>query len=269
MIAAATPYRNCYVAFLDVLGFKELVEGSTHDHLHRLYSNAFVSNAAMSVSNGAFKVVEGETGQIAIPDFAKAKVSCLVVSDSVLLYSSDDSMTSFIDICAAVGKLMVSGFFTGLPMRGGISLGPISIFGGEVPGVEFGIHGLVGLPLVRAYGEEAAYEWAGCTIEPLCIDHYRQQSEQFRTQVPDLATIEVLSARGMLTQYAAPLKKGTTVERWVIDWPNHNKSTVSTDTVRKAFGMHGKPIDAPSVQQKIANTLAFLEFSRVARDAQG
>lgn len=269
MNAATAPYRTCYVAFLDILGFKELVEGSTHDHLHRLYSNAFVSNAAMAVSNGAFKVVEGETAQVAIPDFSKAKVSCLVVSDSVLLYTTDDSMTSFIDICAAVGKLMVSSFYTGLPMRGGISLGPISVFGGGVPGVEFGIHGLVGLPLVRAYGEESAYEWAGCTIEPRCIDHYIQQTNLFRTQVPDLATIEYLSVSGMLVQYAAPLKTGTTVERWVIDWPNHNKSAVSNDAVRKAFGMHEKPTDAPSVQQKIANTLAFLEFSRVARHAQG
>lgn len=258
----AAPYRKCYVAFMDILGFKQLVERTTHENLHRLYSDIFIANAAMAVSNGAYKVVEEFSAKYAIPDLSKAKVSCMVVSDSVLLHTTDDSMTSFIDICSVVGKLMVSGIYTGLPMRGAISLGTLSVFNQVAEGSEFGIHGLVGLPLVRAYEEESTYEWAGCVIEQQCINHYIEKSNQFRSKVPTLATMEQLLTAGILVEYAAPLKGEKEVDRYAINWPRHNMSDISSETVRKSFSMHGKSVEPESVQRKISNTLRFLKYSQ-------
>lgn len=263
------PYqsRKCFVAFLDVLGFKELVEGSAHEKLLKLYGNAFVSNAAMAVSRGQFKVIDQGTGQVAVPDFSGAKVSCAVISDSVVLYSEDDGMTSFIDICSAVGKLLVSGFYTGLPMRGGIALGDVGVFDGRATGVNFTIHSLVGLALVRAYQEESAHDWAGCSIDDKCIAHYSERVNAFSSAVPDIATLDLLESHGIIAQYSAPRKDGSTPKKWVVDWPRHNRNPVSSATVEKSFGLHGKSTTDTSTQRKIRNTLAYLQFSHARQVA--
>jgi hypothetical protein len=259
--------RQCFFAFLDVLGFKELVGGSAHEKLLKLYGNAFVGNAAMAVSSGKFKVIDQETGQkVAVPDFSEARVSCAVISDSVLLYSADCGMRSFIDICAAVGRLLVSGFSTGLPMRGGIALGDLGVFDGRAMDANFTIHSLVGLALVRAYQEESAHEWAGCTIQDECIEHYSSLVRRFSSAAPDLATLDLMESQGMIAQYKAPRKDGAGSKKWVVDWPRHNRSPVSSEMVEKAFGMHGKSTADVSIRRKVQNTLDYLEFSH---DKQG
>lgn len=264
------PYqtRHCFVAFLDVLGFKELVESSAHEKLLKLYGNAFIANAAMAVSSGKFKVIDQDSGKVAVPDFSTARVSCAVISDSVLLYSANAGMTSFIDICAAVGKLLVSGFATGLPMRGGIALGDLGVFDGRAAGVDFAIHSLVGLALVRAYQEESAHDWAGCTIEEGCIDHYSNLVQQHSAAVPDLATLGLLESQGMIAQYEAPRKKGAASRKWVVDWPRHNRTPVSEEMVEKSFVLHGKSTIDVGVQRKIQNTVAYLKFSLARQGVQ-
>jgi hypothetical protein len=43
-----------FVAFMDVLGFKDVVENCTYEKLQRVYQNAFVTNTTYSLSNSAY-----------------------------------------------------------------------------------------------------------------------------------------------------------------------------------------------------------------------
>src|ERR1051326_4827629 len=107
-----------YVAFMDVLGFKDIVENSTHEKLERVYQNAFITNATYSLSNGKVTPFKTDQGEYVTPDLSNPLTSCLIVSDSVILWTESASMQSFVNIFSAVGKILVSGFYTGLPMRG-------------------------------------------------------------------------------------------------------------------------------------------------------
>lgn len=251
-----------FVAFLDVLGFGDMVENLDHERLHRIYVNLLVSNAAHSAAQGKFKVIDTVEGQRAIADFSETRLRALVVSDSVMLHSPDDSMKSFIDICAAVGKLLVSGFYSGLPMRGGIAHGPVSDFAGGSPSGEFAVHGLLGLPLVRAYQAEKDFAWAGCVVDDACVRRYEQEVLQLTPTTPDIATLDHLVSAGLLLLYPAPMKSGDSPLRWVINWPRQNRGGVTDDAVLSAFSKHGKSIALDAVQRIVDNTMAFVARSR-------
>jgi hypothetical protein len=115
-----------FVAFMDVLGFKDMVENCTHEKLERVYKNAFVTNTTYSLAKGKVVPVHTEAGDFVTPDLSNPLTSCLIVSDSVILWTNDASMLSFINIVSTVGKILASGIYTGRPMRGGIALGEFS-----------------------------------------------------------------------------------------------------------------------------------------------
>ena len=256
---------NCFVAFLDILGFKEMVERNEFDKLMRIYENFFLSNAALAAAGGTIKLIETDKGQRATADLTKATVECLIVSDSVLLWTSDNKMTSFIELCIVVAKLIFAGIRTGLPIRGAMTTGTLGVFNASLPAASsFGIHSVVGKPLVHAYREERSYEWVGCVIDDACLSVYSDQFAQLIDTHLDLASIEFLSESGLIARYVAPHKAGAK-ETWVVDWPRLNGTSVTAAHVGECFGMHEKPTDDDLVKLKLANTISFIEFSEARK----
>jgi len=120
--------ENTIVAFLDILGFKDLVNNNGHDKLIRVYQNLLLPIVQHSSTFGKYKVIKKEDGQsLAVADSSKAVISSLVISDSIVLWTPIASMKSFIDIAIVVRNLLVSGMYSGLPLRGAISIGPLSM----------------------------------------------------------------------------------------------------------------------------------------------
>lgn len=93
-----------FVAFMGVLGFKEMVENSTREKLVRVYNNAFISNATFALSNGKFITVNSHDGQYVTADLSQPLSSCLIVSDSVMFWTEDTSITSFVNIWRRLEK---------------------------------------------------------------------------------------------------------------------------------------------------------------------
>lgn len=260
--------NHCYVAFLDILGFKQLVQSARHEDLHKLYSNLFVTNAAMAVTNGAYKVVDSiASQQIALPDFANAKIDCMVISDSVLMYTKDDSIQSLLDLSVSAGKLTMMGFYTGLPMRGTIARGPLSAFKRQESDAEFAVYGLVGLALVKAYSNESTYDWAGCVVDSECIERYEQLHGIAQSQGAQAPTISDVVDHGILIKYHTPTKDLPPSEQWVINWPRFNRSPINPQVIQRSFEQHGKSAQHESVQCKLRNTLDFLAYSNSQRQA--
>ena len=252
-----------YVAFLDVLGFKDMVENSCHTKLYNVYKNLFISNAEMALSNGKYKVVEGQDGEVAVADLSEIQVQCLVVSDSVILWANDASMKSFIDICVTAGRLVLAGVYTGLPMRGAISMGELSSISASAgQGNALNVQTVFGLGLVQAYREERRHEWAGIVVEDHCIENYQQQSKAAALE-SEVADLEYLTKVGLLRCYDVPLKNETLESRWTVNWPKLNRGGVTERAVRESFGRHNKATQDSSVQRKIANTLAYVQESPV------
>lgn len=253
-----------YVAFLDVLGFEPMVERCEFEKVMQIYENALVFAAQVGASHGKVMTVETPEGRKSGPDLSRTNVQCLIISDSVLFLTPNISMQSFVEICAAVSHMLVAGVVTGVPMRGHIACGELAVMDSRCS-ASFSIHSLVGRPLVRAYREEKLYQWSGCTIADECVAEYEKRHAEYIEHHPnssweDCLSIEDIARLGLIVRFATP-RKGGSLEQWVINWPQRMGS-LSLDTVRKAFAKHSKPVDCDSVREKIANTIAFVEFSK-------
>ena len=250
-----------YVAFLDVLGFKNMVEKSPHEKLERVYQNAFILNATSSLANGKVIPVKTDQGEYVTPDLSDPLTSCLIVSDSVILWTENVSMRSFVNIFSAVGKILVSGFYTGLPMRGGIAIGDLSNLSlNPAAHDKVLIQSVFGKALTKAYTIESDQQWAGCAISEECIDQYNREASRLIGTVENLATIEHIISQRILLRYPVPKKNGTREDMWVVNWPRFNRDLPTNQTVVDAFAMHNKDASHPAVQTKLKNTLAFLNY---------
>src|SRR5580704_4957903 len=109
--ARADGQPDRFVAFLDVLGFSDLVRQVKHDQLMRIHENLLVPISQASLTRGKHRVVPvAGGGQIAVPDLSNAVANLLIVSDSIVVYSNADGMKDFIDVLAVMRNLLLSGF---------------------------------------------------------------------------------------------------------------------------------------------------------------
>lgn len=197
---------NVYVAFLDVLGFKDLVDNNSHDSLVKKYQ-ALLTGTEISLSNGAYRLLTTEGKQVAIADHEKVTVNSIVVSDSIVLWTNNASRKSFIDIVVAVKNLLVHAIYTGLPLRGGIAIGPLSRISYKL-GSPFDntVQAIVGKGLVDACRIEEEQQWSGCVVSQDAIDEYSRNFEFDSQTSNDLPDIGYLMNVGLLTEYDVPDK---------------------------------------------------------------
>ena len=249
---------DVYVSFLDVLGFKDLVYNNSHESLVGKYQNLFALNAELSLSNGAFTVIEQHGNRVAVADRTKINVNSLVISDSIILWTNNASMKSFIDVVVATRNLLIQGIFVGLPLRGGIALGPLSRLSYKLDArTDNAIETFIGRGLVDACQTESSQQWSGCVIGATALARYEEQYHEHSATQDNLASVDHLVQSGLIVEYAVPMQGGRETHT-VINWPRGNQSPPTEDTVRKSFGMHNKTVAHPSVTLKIENTVQFL-----------
>ncbi|MEA3638308.1 MAG: hypothetical protein VBE63_00005 [Lamprobacter sp.] len=253
--------QDRYVAFCDILGFSSLVRANQHLKLVRIYQRAFTQSAELSLSFGATRQVVDQNDQgVAVADFNQARVHSLLVSDTVLLWTDNDSMKSFVDLVATTRNLLVSCLFAGLPLRGAIAHGPFSSFQSALGGVQSnGMLTFLGRGLVDAHALEKQQAWSGAVVAKECVGHYQALTQSYAGQIPDLADIEYLVAQRLLAEYPVPMKAGSSCAHLALNWPYANRWRPTAELVRNAFAQHGKAVGAPAVQCKIEQTIKFLQ----------
>src|SRR5437016_1733681 len=115
----AASEQNAFIAFLDILGFSELVERNDHTSLRKKY-DLFLGVVQLDLAGGKFKTEQRDGETVVVGDLTHAKVHALLVSDTLLLWTDKLSMTAFLHIVIVARSLLVSGLFTGFPLRGAI-----------------------------------------------------------------------------------------------------------------------------------------------------
>jgi len=128
-----TQYR--FVAFFDILGFKELVDNHPHDEvLQKLYSlKASLSDLADASKNPAFKETQMDDDQTRSVTF----------SDSIIVFSKADTPYDAIKIVYDAYAIQRWAIDSGLPIKGAIAYGEIS--------VDFEASIFFGKPIIQAY----------------------------------------------------------------------------------------------------------------------
>jgi hypothetical protein len=271
------------VAFLDVLGFSQLVERVSQDQLVALYQELMAAankHTALAVYPDDQRKWEEE------PVFREDEVShvayvhMVIASDSIVVFSYSDQPFEAGRVVTAVNELLIAGFGLGLPLRGAITVGELDIVHADdvvapgtrlVPSV-----GLVGAALVTAVRMEGLFEWSGAVIDQTLVD-WLQGDVQMQFEDGDwtawdmLTQVDVTSARvprkdlgqgaparrrrRFLRRRARPSYE----ERWVVSWPTRAFLTgkLTENDIREAFESYGRDASANSVQAKRRNTLEF------------
>jgi hypothetical protein len=214
--------QSVFVAFLDIMGYKQIVKNNTHEELKDIY---FYDVSTFTAYNYLPQKVLRSGGKYKLLDEAKRiNVKSLMVSDSVIVWTPDDSMQSFHDILFKVNYMLVESVLKGFPMRAGICVGPISLF------VEDDVNTytqliLLGKPIVDAYEISDKQNWIGCVIDKKCIEKYKEYEIQYSGD--NLVNLDYLINNKILLKYKVPKKTGSIEEEYVPNWTLYPGSLLS------------------------------------------
>jgi len=245
-----------YIAFLDILGFKDLIENNKLDDIEKLYDTLQKSVLySFAISNPEHKLIN--KGKVDLPSIKETNLNSLVISDSIIIWTDDDSQGSFFELILAVKYFMYFSMQSGFPLRGGISSGELVVKNGRhEKSPKFNSYTtLLGLSLTRAYILESKSEWSGCIIDEKCVEHFTNKLKSYDSNT---ANLEFFEEMDIIRSYKVPMKSGPIKKYYTINWTHFNGPRLTASQVRRAFRTHNKSISDWSVENKIANTLKFL-----------
>lgn len=231
-------FKKPYVAFLDVLGFRSLVQNNSHEHLVDLYK--LLMNFQIAFHQ---KYYNYET------------VKIVAISDSIILWTEDGSEKTLIKLIETVKFLLLHSIDIGIPLRGSIARENITAI------QENGNISLVGLGLVKAYENEGIQNWSGCMIETQIIKSF----ENYHKTVLNNKTSFVQSLNSIVAETDIPIKikkEEKTIKGYVVNWADNTE--LSEEDLRNSFSKFNKRLNESddiktSNEKKILNTLKFLE----------
>ncbi len=213
---------NRFVAFFDILGFKSIVEKYPAQEVVDKIKNLLIPSLNQSVNS------------VWIAD----KVKYISVSDSIILYTVDDSEVSCMNMFIACNKIMKEAFDIGFPLRGAISYGEFVVDDNVFVG--------------KAYNDAVEYEkvqkWSGCVVTPSCLNikhQYHLTPNPF-----DVYT----------TEYDCPIgkqkQKMNVMSMWV-QWHEQGKPCVDDYFPEVDLNMDKSQLS--DISYKIENTREFYE----------
>jgi hypothetical protein len=248
---------DCYVAFLDILGFKRISDVHSSEHLKLLYEK-FYGIIEHGLSNGRYVLSQDDDKEYIRPDSRQATVNSLLISDSVLLWTNDGLAESFANIVEGVRSLLAFSIIGRIPLRGAISIAPRKLLLEQWPRENDGFKDSL---FAKAFDDAAKAEkdqqWCGCEITEAAIECYRKNCGQ--------APLE----KTHILFYPIPREEGQS-DGFVVDWVNHQQAGINVQNVTNAFAPPINPNatewekfksdEWPRVAIKLTNTIKFVEY---------
>lgn len=220
-----------YVALFDILGFKTIVGNNLLDRVVQIFGEFLKDAEGYQI----FATVLGpESRQL---------ISFKVFSDTIFVYSHDDSIEAFQRLVKFCQFLVGNSFNKGLLLRGAITKGEV-VIRDDI---------FIGKPIVRAYQMEQEQDWVGCWIDDVCVS---DEKPKYRSLIWDYAFI----------QYDIPLKSGVVEQHWALNWvwavalPTKKKE-IDSEINRRFTILSQQTGMTWDVKRKIANTKMFIEYA--------
>lgn len=225
--------KECFVALLDILGFRDLVKNNDLEKVAQTYQKArsdFESN--IQHINALLQ---------------NDSVSFRIFSDTFLIYTSEVSDESFLALLAALDFLFIAANENNLPIRGATAVGELIVSNG----IE------IGIPIVEAYENEQKQDWIGCWITPSCIDRISDKESHLNEK--------------SIVEYEIPLKDGKILKNYAFNWvksiPNiirsrlrQNIDVFKPDEVKKEIKFFRNKSTINAVKRKHENTEKFVDY---------
>jgi hypothetical protein len=244
-----------FIAFFDILGFKEIVNNNDLTELKRLFEH-LLRDTQTAVSGETYVQMNAST---IVPDLKNQKVNCLHISDSIVFWTNSNTEEDFKEIVSVCHSFYWRSLQTTFPLRGCLTYGEIDFNPDtikNVGGVNFYNYSLIGRGLVDAYQKAEAIEYAGCLLDKLAI---KKVSDKL---------INDLIYEQKICMYKVPFKTGNNYEH--VFRPikgNHNDVSFrnTANGIKRLFTYASKTdIDKmpESVKNKLNNTIDFISYFR-------
>lgn len=213
--------RRRFVAFFDIMGFKKRVYKDHDDLVDRM---GYLQQIIGAIEGVATKEIEKRNksiteqvgknlDEIVIRSYARA----VIFSDSILVYTEDDSLSSMYHIFSISGAIAGRAYESDLPLKGAISLGKFT--------ANFEKSLYIGKPLIEAYLLQEDLLYFGVIL------HNKVENYLVMNDLQDRLKNEKW---GILRKYDNPFKNGVANHQTVI-WPT----------------IYGKLIDTPITPDKL------------------
>lgn len=256
--------RNCFLAMFDIIGFKALRNEIGTAGLFQKYKRGIQPMIEHSAS-GKGKAVEVRGKKLYVPDFSNISVKYKIISDSTILYTDDDSFSSFISIIHSSFMLLQSGFSGAkAPYRGAIAHGDLI----DDPS---GLY--IGSAVENAYIGESSQVWSGCMLTKSCAEFAESNDhiEDFKSVIIAHAAgikdkteqEKVLQSAARITMYNVPMQRNPKEgpieyykeSHYVLDWTIRMYENASNKAFKNSENRHAQLI------QK--NTIEFEKWARI------
>lgn len=226
---------NRYVAFIDILGFKQMVNNSK-DNITRLgneMSDIYLRSIWSALTGDGATV---PTEQDLKNCFEKTGIGVYQFSDSVIFYTKGDSNQDLEKMIRCLNLLFAQALNRGYPLRGGLSYGNLFVNDPII----------VGDGLVKAAELEKIQAWSGMIIDSDCFkDNWKEQ----------------MMSNKLIDFENVPLKNlcGIDYEKHeVLNWPNFIGQRVSSASeVIKYFLQNIGPPKSTADKIKLKETIRF------------
>ncbi len=135
---------NRFVCFFDIMGFKDMVMRNTHNEIYELLIELSKHRATLENAKGLPEQYDSDS------------LKTVSFSDSIVIFSKNDSLECFEIMTNAVSWLFSKAIEQGIPMKGAIALGEMS--------VNISRQIFFGQPLIDAYLLEEDVGYYGIVI---------------------------------------------------------------------------------------------------------
>lgn len=244
-----------FIAFFDVLGFKEIINNNDLTEMKRLFGH-LLRDTQTALSGEKFVQLDNST---IVPDLANQKVNCLHISDSVVFWTNGQTEDDFKDLVAVCHSFYWRSLQTTFPLRGCLTFGEIDFNPNTIKtigGMNFYNYSLIGKGLVDSYFKAESIEYAGCLLDKLAINKVSDK------------LINDLIYEQKICMYKVPFKTGENYEH--VFRPikgNHNDVSFrnTANGIKSLFSYASKTdIDKmpESVKRKLNNTIDFVNYFR-------
>ena len=203
------PTCKRFVAFLDIMGFKERMLRKRHEHV--LETLKLFRKKVSPIEIEAREALSGRKQSTAEDVFGPSIVRPVFFSDSILLVSNDDSFGAAYQIIFNVQWILQQALRTQVPIKGAIACGK------QTADFEDSLH--FGAPLIDAYELQKQVKLYGVVL------HHTMEERLAKLKV--LGTDKSLMFPfGEVVKYPVPLKEGGNVNHYVVSWFDEDDAVV-------------------------------------------
>lgn len=242
-----------YVALLDILGFKDMINNNPHEEMVHLFDN-FRIYVQMSLAK--HKTTTDKWGRLTY-DVTDTTINSNIISDSLVFWTNDNKTSDFFELVDCLQSF--TSFCHNLPkifLRGGITYGDFFYDNnGIIRGKDtLVIHPIMfGKALVDVYEIEKTLQISGCIITDKAIEEaHHNNAELFHQKWQ-----EFLDEK-KLVEYEMPTKKDP-IKAWTINWVR-DVTHPDLEEITNGFSSFNKGTDEASVKAKTENTVAYYTY---------